>query len=130
MQNEDKILEMLQLMNNNISTMLTDILEIKSDVSGLKDDVFELKNDVSELKEDVAVLKEDVTELKHEVVKVQTHLENVTDKAIGLLAENYVPNVEKADEYDEKVDSLLFDVAGIKRVVISHSKEINKLLGK
>lgn len=66
--------------------------------------------------------------LSDQITKVELH--NVTDKSIGLLMEPYNPNVEKLDDVINKVDEIQFDLGGIKRVVISHSKDINNLLKK
>jgi uncharacterized protein YoxC len=68
--------------------------------------------------------------LSDQITRVELHLENVTDKSIGLIMEQYNPNVEKLEEVISKVDEIQLDLGGIKRVVISHSKDINNLLNK
>ncbi|HWT73468.1 MAG TPA: hypothetical protein VN258_01920 [Mobilitalea sp.] len=93
MNNEDKILEILQTIQNQIC-------EINNKVDGLSD----------------------------QIAKVEIHLENVTDKSIGLLMEQYNPNIDRIDNVAEKVEEIQFDVSGLKRVVISHSKDINNLM--
>jgi archaellum component FlaC len=68
--------------------------------------------------------------ISDQITKVEVHLENVTDKSIGLLMEQYNPNVDKLDDVINKVDEIQFDLGGIKRVLISHSKDINNLIKK
>jgi len=54
--NENKILSMLE-------TLTSDMAELKTDVAELKTDVAELKTDVAELKTDMAEVKEKLTEV-------------------------------------------------------------------
>ena len=62
--NEEKILQLLEVMQADISGLKTDVADLKTDVAGLKTDVADLKTDVAGLKTDVAQLKTDVEELK------------------------------------------------------------------
>ena len=62
--NEEKILQLLEVMQADISGLKTDVADLKTDVADLKTDVAGLKTDVAGLKTDVAQLKTDVVELK------------------------------------------------------------------
>ncbi len=42
--------------------------------------------------------------------------------------EQYIPNVEKLDRAIQKIDRIEIDVDNIKKVVLSHSIEINELM--
>lgn len=68
MNNEDKIIEMLQL--------------VQKDISGIKLDVTNIKDELIEVKLDVANIKDELNEVKHDVTKVQMHLENITEYSI------------------------------------------------
>lgn len=106
MNNEDKILELLSAMQNQISDMDSKMQKKMNEIDNKMDTLSDL------------------------IVKVEVHLENITDKNIGLMMEQYNPNVEKLDDVINKVDEIQLDLGGIKRVVISHSKDINNLLKK
>lgn len=106
MNNEDKILELLSAMQTQISDMDSKMRKKMNEIDNKMDTLSDL------------------------IVKVEVHLENITDKNIGLMMEQYNPNVEKLDDVINKVDEIQFDLGGIKRVVISHSKDINNLLKK
>jgi len=69
-------------------------------------------------------------DLSNQVVKIELHLENVTDKNIGLLMEQYKPNVDKLNFVADQIEEIQFDISGLKRVVASHSKEINTLMSR
>ena len=49
--NEEKILQLLEVMQADISGLKTDVAELKTDVAGLKTDVAELKASQEEMKE-------------------------------------------------------------------------------
>lgn len=42
--------------------------------------------------------------------------------------EQYTPNTQELKTNTENIEKLLFDVDNLKRVVISHSNEINRLI--
>ena len=81
MQNEERILGLLEHLVQDVSGLKQSVsgleretaglkqemAELKADVSGLKQEMAELKADVSGLKEDVSGLKEDVSGLKEDV---------------------------------------------------------------
>ena len=64
--NEEKILQLLEVMQADISGLKTDVAGLKTDVAGLKTDVAQLKTDVEELKASQEEMKETLSE--HTVV--------------------------------------------------------------
>lgn len=64
--NEEKILQLLEVMQADISGLKTDVADLKTDVAGLKTDVAQLKTDVEELKASQEEMKETLSE--HTVV--------------------------------------------------------------
>jgi chromosome segregation ATPase len=67
--------------------------------------------------------------LSETVRDLKLHIENVTDKNIQLLMEQYTPNAEKLDKAVKKIEAIEIDVNNIKKVVMAHSSEINELIG-
>ncbi len=70
----DLLIEKVVFIEENVSEMKKDMVEVKEEVSLLKEDVsvlkkdmVEMKEEVSSLKEEVSVLKKDMTEMKEEV---------------------------------------------------------------
>lgn len=104
MNNEDKVLELLNSIQNQISDMDSKMQKKMNDIDNKIDTLSDL------------------------IVKVELHLENITDKNIGLLMEQYKPNVDKLDNVADQVEEIQFDLSGLKRVVISNSKDINNLM--
>ncbi|MED9994361.1 MAG: hypothetical protein U0I98_07140 [Oscillospiraceae bacterium] len=64
--NEEKILQLLEVMQADISGLKTDVAGLKTDVAGLKSDVAGMKADIAELKATQEEMKETLSE--HTVV--------------------------------------------------------------
>lgn len=131
----------LQPIKNDIRTLKEDVQSLKEDVQSLKEDVQILKSDVQILKEEVQILKEDVQNLKEDVQSLkdrvqnlenrvyamELHMENVTDKNIQILAENYMPAAVRYEKALSQMERMQADIEIIKKVVIRHSRKIQAL---
>ena len=62
--NEERILQLLEVMQADISGLKTDVAGLKTDVAGLKTDVAGMKADIAELKASQEELKASQEELK------------------------------------------------------------------
>lgn len=97
-------------------------------------DITDMKKDMSDMKKDMVNMKEDIQGLKEETKDIRLHIENVTDKNICLLAENYCNLVQKLDEnnkvtdnqlaYQIKVNYLISDMEKMKQEVAEIKKHI------
>ena len=151
MSNDEKILELLQSMQGQIGDLsgrmdtlsgrmdtFSERMDTLSDdlngkIEALSDD---LNGKIEALSDDlngkIEALSDDlngkIDTLTNKVTNIELHLENVTDRNIGLLMEQHKPNVDKLDRVADQVEGILFDLDGLKRVVIAHSKDINALM--
>lgn len=97
-------------------------------------DITDMKKDMSDMKKDMVNMKEDIQGLKEETKDIRLHIENVTDKNVCLLAENYCNLVQKLDEnnkvtdnqlaYQIKVNYLISDMEKMKQEVAEIKKHI------
>ena len=130
MNNEDKILAILEKLQEDFSGMKEDVSSLKQDVSGLKQDVSGLKQDVSGLKQDASGLKEDVSSLKQDVSSIKIRLDVDIQTQLNLLSEGHSRLVERLDILDE-VKELAEDTRDkldvVYHVVRQHSSEITEL---
>ncbi len=62
-----------------------------------------------------------------DVSKIKITVENEIKPRIGLIAEGHQPIVEKVTSLTEDMEVVKFDVDIVKKVVTTHSKELNKL---
>ena len=123
----DAILEVLQTITKDITDMKKDMIDMKKDMTDMKEDMIVMKKDMTDM-------KKDIQELKEETKDIRLHIENVTDKNISLLAENYCNLVQKLDEnnkvtdsqlaYQIKVNYLISDMEKMKHEVAEIKKHI------
>lgn len=117
-----------------LQTITKDITDMKKNMSDMKKDMTDMKKDMSDMKKDMVNMKEDIQGLKKETQDIRLHIENVTDKNISLLAENYCNLVQKLDEnnkvtdsqlaYQIKVNYLISDMEKMKREVAEIKRHI------
>lgn len=152
MTNDELLLAMSDMMDTKLAGALRPVRE---DIAGLKTDVAGLKTDVAGLKTDVAVLQADVENLKtgmakletgvaklengvakleigmqkldDRVTKIELHLENVTDRNIKILAENYVPATKRFEEVTLQIPDMQCDIEVLKNVTAEHSILLGKI---
>lgn len=96
-------------------------------MSGLEDRTSGIEGKAAGLEEKVSAIQKITAETKNELTEVKLHIENVTDKNITLLAENYCNLVNKLDEnnkvtdvqlaYQIKVNFLIDDMAKMKKEI-------------
>ena len=94
-----------------------------------------ITKDITDMKKDMTDMKKDILGLKEETKDIRLHIENVTDKNISLLAENYCNLVQKLDEnnkvtdsqlaYQIKVNYLISDMEKVKQEVAEIKKRIS-----
>ena len=126
MQNEEKILGLLE-------QLVEDVSGLKQDVSGLKQDVSGLKQDVSGLKQESAETKKELAALKEQMGRMDERL-----RRGGLTPEKMVPPPPRplAGGDDTRlarsapaarVEAVENDVDMLKTVVRLHSQDISAL---
>jgi len=74
-----------------------------------------------------AKLKSELQPLKDDIRNIKLHIENVTDKNIQLLAENYVSAAKRFEKTSARIDAMEEDIALLKKVVAGHSEKLQKL---
>ena len=122
---ENRMLEILLELKQEVSEMRKDINVLKQDAGILKQDVKSLKEEVGILKQDVSCLKEDVKDLqqrmiivegktdnlqftvnemqselaetKREILSIRTTIDNVTNRNIRIIAEGHLDLENKLD---------------------------------
>ena len=116
-------------LRQDVSVLKKEVTILKEDVSVLKLKVATLEKDISALKQDVSVLKlkvsaleKEVDNLKQGLSHISLHLENVTDKQLQILAENYLPAAKRFTEAVSQIEELQNDNKIIKQVLAKHSE--------
>lgn len=96
-------------------------------IDHLEIDMRDMKNDMQDMKNDMQGMKGDIQKLDQRVTGLQLHVENVTDRNIQLLAENFIeltkklnkaiPAADKNLAYEVKVNYLVEEVQKLKEDV-------------
>ena len=137
----------VNILKSDVSTLKSDVNTLKSDVSILKDEVSTLKSDVISLKDDNAQIWTELTSMKGQIADLRgaqaemnakmdlmdaevrgmrTHLENVTDLKIKLVAENIFPATSQYISATKEIGKLREGVDVLNRVVRNHSERIRR----
>lgn len=74
-----------------------------------------------------SALQSELQPLKDSIRDIKLYLENVTDKDIQLLSENYVPAAKRYEKASAQIDAMQVDIELLKKVVTSHSEKLQKL---
>ena len=111
---------------NNEEKILAILETVQADISGLKVDVSGLKGDVSDLKGDVSDLKADMSDVKGRLVRVELTQENVILPQLQLLAEG-IATIDKKLIPRSEIDEMKEDISLLKSVVRSLSQELAEL---
>lgn len=114
-------------LQTNVSDLQTNVSDLQNNVSDLRNNVSDLQNNFSDLQNNVSALQNNVTTLQSSVTNINLHLENVTDRNIQLLAENYVPAARRYENSSAITEALQRDVSLLKQVVARHSEQLQKL---
>ncbi len=126
--------EVLNVVKDMFEVLTGQMKEMKSDLQNqikeVKNEVAEIKNEVAEIKNEVAEIKNEVAEVKQRITKIETSLENETNRNIKLLVDGHIQNankLEKLDKIEEDVEISKTDIDVIKKAITTHSSQINQL---
>ncbi len=114
-------------LENRMTGMEDKMSGLENRISGLEDRTSGIEGKAAGLEEKVSAIQKITAEIKNELTEVKLHIENVTDKNITLLAENYCNLVNKLDEnnkvtdvqlaYQIKVNFLIDDMEKMKKEI-------------
>ena len=100
---------------------------IEDRMTGIEDRMTGIEGKVTGLEEKMSAVQKITADTREELTQVKLHIENVTDKNITLLAENYCNLVKKLDEnnkitdvqlaYQIKVNYLMEDMEKMKKEI-------------
>lgn len=132
MSNNELLLALSEMMDTKLKSVLQEELKkeiqpMKADIAELRKEIQPMKADIAELKKEIQPMKVSIGNLEREVAGIKIHLENVTDRNIRLLAENYVPAARRYEKEASQIESMKTDIEILKQVVTEHSEKLQKL---
>ena len=72
-------------------------------------------------------LRSELQPVKDSIRDIKLPLENVTDRNIQLLAENYVPAAKRYEKASAEIEAMQADIEIIKKVIAEHSEKLQKI---
>lgn len=123
----EPVMQKLTGLEDKMTGMEDKMSGLENRISGLEDRSSGIEGKAAGLEEKVSAIQKITAETKNELTEVKLHIENVTDKNITLLAENYCNLVNKLDEnnkvtdvqlaYQIKVNFLIDDMEKMKKEI-------------
>ena len=74
-----------------------------------------------------STLQAELQPLKDSIRDIKLYLENVTDKDIQLLSENYVPAAKRYEKASAQIEAMRADIEVMKKVITEHSEKLQKI---
>lgn len=108
----------LKMMNDNIQQRIN-TLEQRLDA---RIDSLEQRLDAR-----IDSLEQRIDALEVRVNSIELHLENVTDRNIQLLAENYLPAAKRYEKATAAIDAMQVDIDLMKDVIRNHSEQLQQI---
>lgn len=124
---DTKLAGALRPVREDIAELKTDVAELQADVENLKTGMAKLETGVAKLENGVAKLEIGMQKLDDRVTKIELNLENVTDRNIKILAENYVPATKRFEEVTLQIPDMQCDIEVLKNVTAEHSILLGKI---
>lgn len=105
-----------------IIEMMKQLLDSKLD--NFKQDV---NSQFDSIHKELTEVKQELTEVKKHTIKTESILENETNRNIKLLSETCSPMADDVRQLKDDIEVVKFDVDIVKKVVTTHSTQINQL---
>lgn len=123
----DMLDERLKPVTQKLTGMENRMTGLETKMTGMEDRMTGIEGKVTGLEEKMSAVQKITADTREELTQVKLHIENVTDKNITLLAENYCNLVKKLDEnnkitdvqlaYQIKVNYLMEDMEKMKKEI-------------
>lgn len=119
MNNEEKILTILETLTSDMTIMKSDMADMKADMANMKSDMVNMKSDMADMQSDMA-------DVKTRLTKIELTQENNIIPHIQLLSEGQV-TIQNQIKNLSVIDSLKDDVSTLKSAVRYLSEKVEKL---
>lgn len=110
--------------SEKLDLLLSEMQGMKSEMQGMKSEMQDMKSGMQGMKSETQGMRSEMQDIKQRIASIELHIENVTDKNIQLIAENFIeltkklnqaiPAADKNLAYEVKVNYLLCEVEKIK----------------
>lgn len=134
MNNETKILQILETMQSNIagiqsdiSTIRSDITSVQSDIGTMRSDMTSVQSDISTMRTDITSAQSDITSLKDGQRNLELRLENEAFAPIRILSENVIELGNRQASSDESIKFLASTMSTVAHKIDDHTERLERI---
>lgn len=126
MTNEEKILEILGVMQGDMADMKDDLKGLHAEMREVKDDIKGLHAEMREVKDDLKGLHVQVDRIETDLTRVKAHLEVEVERQLDALGEGHELLLQTL-AHNDRLEEVEDDVSVLRAVVKEHSRQIAAL---
>ena len=120
MTSQELLISIGEMLEAKISPLREDIRELRLDMSDVKQDISGMKQEMGSMRSEIGSMKEEMGGVKQRLTRIETTLENETNRGIRIIAEGHLDLSRKLDDalkVDNEKELLLLRVTHLENEV-------------
>lgn len=120
MTSQELLISIGEMLEAKISPLREDIRELRLDMSDVKQDISGLKQEMGSMRSEIGSMREEMGGVKQRLTRIETTLENETNRGIRIIAEGHLDLSRKLDDalkVDNEKELLLLRVTHLENAV-------------
>ncbi len=120
MTSQELLISIGEILEAKISPLREDIRELRLDMSDVKQDISGMKQEMGFMRSEIGSMREEMGGVKQRLTRIETTLENETNRGIRIIAEGHLDLSRKLDDalkVDNEKELLLLRVTHLENVV-------------
>ena len=120
MTSQELLISIGEMLEAKISPLREDIRELRLDMSDVKQDISDLKQEMGSMRSEIGSMREEMGGVKQRLTRIETTLENETNRGIRIIAEGHLDLSRKLDDalkVDNEKELLLLRVTHLENEV-------------
>ncbi len=120
MTSQELLISIGEMLEAKISPLREDIRELRLDMSDVKQDISGMKQEMGSMRSEIGSMREEMGGVKQRLTRIETTLENETNRGIRIIAEGHLDLSRKLDDalkVDNEKELLLLRVTHLENEV-------------
>ena len=120
MTSQELLISIGEMLEAKISPLREDIRELRLDMSDVKQDISGMKQEMGFMRSEIGSMREEMGGVKQRLTRIETTLENETNRGIRIIAEGHLDLSRKLDDalkVDNEKELLLLRVTHLENEV-------------
>ena len=98
MTSQELLISIGEMLEAKISPLREDIRELRLDMSDVKQDISGMKQEMGSMRSEIGSMREEMGGVKQRLTRIETTLENETNRGIRIIAEGHLDLSRKLDD--------------------------------